>query len=202
MALCDATARSQRWLPWPTGTDWRCEPRSSPPRATSQWPTHDLDRPRFTLAPPPASSAFYVSKVPNRPTVLARCYSPTLPQNAALCHRFHSFFFLLSRPLLSFFHRRSSVFLSISPYIYNFSFPLYSPSLFSTSHRLLLYLSAGACNVARAQVKDSRSKARDSLNGQWGGESRVYFGGRCSSPNGGNVSTLLTSSLCLELPRS
>lgn len=100
MALSDATARSQRWLPWPTGTDWRCEPRSSPPRATSQWPTHDLDRPRCTLAPPPASSAFYVSKVPNRPTVLARCYSPTLPQNAALCHRFHSFFFLLSRPSL------------------------------------------------------------------------------------------------------
>lgn len=113
MALCDATARSQRWLPWPTGTDWRCEPRSSPPRATSQWPTHDLDRPRCTLAPPPASSAFYVSKVPNRPTVLARCYSPTLPQNAALCHRFHSFLFLLSRP---------SLFLSISPYT-QFLFP-------------------------------------------------------------------------------
>lgn len=31
-------------MSWPTGTNWRCKPRSSRPRATSQWPTHNLDR--------------------------------------------------------------------------------------------------------------------------------------------------------------
>lgn len=44
---------AQRWLPWPTGTDCRCKPGSSRPRATSQWPTDDLDRPCCTLTPPP-----------------------------------------------------------------------------------------------------------------------------------------------------
>lgn len=38
--------RAQRWFSWSTGTDWRCEPHSSRPRATSQWPTEDLDRAR------------------------------------------------------------------------------------------------------------------------------------------------------------
>lgn len=46
--------RAQRWFSWPTGIDWRCELHSSRPRATSQWPTEDLDRARPSpLSPSP-----------------------------------------------------------------------------------------------------------------------------------------------------
>lgn len=58
--------RAQRWFSWSTGTDWRCEPHSSRPRATSQWPTEDLDRAR----PSPLSpSTLRATSGPNRPTV-------------------------------------------------------------------------------------------------------------------------------------
>lgn len=59
--------RAQRWFSWPTGTDWRCEPHSSRPRATSQWPTEDLDRAR----PSPLSSFLLHTTTlgPNGPTI-------------------------------------------------------------------------------------------------------------------------------------
>lgn len=46
---------------WPTGTDWTREPRSPRPRATSYWPTHDLDRAARPLPSPPPTSAFCVT---------------------------------------------------------------------------------------------------------------------------------------------
>lgn len=46
---------------WPTGTDWTREPRSPRPRATSHWPTHDLDRAARPLPSPPPTSAFCVT---------------------------------------------------------------------------------------------------------------------------------------------
>lgn len=74
-ALCPTAKiwRAQRWISWPTGTDWRCEPRSSRPRATSQWPTEDLDRAR----PPPPSS------LPSSSFLYARCQSQTGPPSLA-----------------------------------------------------------------------------------------------------------------------
>lgn len=153
------------------------------------------------------SSGFFRLLRKQSPKQAHRPRSLLLPYPTAKRRSLPPFPFLLFPPFASFSLSFTVVPPSFSlflPPMYNFSFPLCSPSLFSSSHllhRLLLYLSARACNVARAQVKDSRSEARESLNGQWGGESRVYFGGRCSSPNRGNVSTLLTSSLWLELPR-
>ena len=157
---------AQWWLPWPTGTDWRCKPRSSRPRATSQWPTHGPDRSCSTFIPSPrAPSAFCVKRGPKQGPPCSR-NSPLPPRVhgiAALCHRFH--FFSLS--------------LSV---IFPPSFPRLATSLFApTSLRCFERCGSG-----------NRWKRRESLNDERGRASRVYFGGSLFFV--GNVPRLLMRS--------
>lgn len=76
-------------------------------------------------------------------------------RTTALCHRFRSLFL------------RSSLLLSRSRTV-----PLFVRSL------AILYPHERRCS--RAQVKDTRTEARESLNRERGGERHVYFGARCS----------------------
>ena len=169
---------AQRWLPWPTGTDWRCKPRSSRPRATSQWPTHDLDPSCCTFTPSPhAPSAFYVKRGPKqahraRGTPLYTSTESPLSATVSIPFLFFFFFF----PSSARASKRTPLSLSLFLLCY-FSF-------FISSARHLSfcpYVDAsaprcyGVCNVVLGHRWKIPGARRESLNEERGRESRGLF---------------------------